>query len=62
MIADLLTKAASRAIFTGLIKQLDDFHALALNSFVPRARHSGQEGLFPGINIIFRHHGGGAIY
>ena len=28
MIADLLTKAASRAIFTGLIKQLDDFHAL----------------------------------
>ena len=28
MLADLLTKAASRAIFTGLIKQLDDFHAL----------------------------------
>ena len=28
MIADLLTKAVSRAIFTGLIKQLDDFHAL----------------------------------
>ena len=28
MIADLLTKAASRAMFTGLIKQLDDFHAL----------------------------------
>ena len=28
MLADLLTKAASRAIFTGLIKQLDDFYAL----------------------------------
>ena len=28
MLADLLTKSASRAIFTGLIKQLDDFHAL----------------------------------
>ena len=30
MIADLLTKAVSRprAIFTGLIKQLDAFHAL----------------------------------
>ena len=24
----VLTKAVSRAIFTGLIKQLDDFHAL----------------------------------
>ena len=56
MIADLLTKAASRAIFTGLIKQLDDTLSCPLNSFVPRAPHSGQEGLFPGIHIhtIFR--------
>ena len=36
MLADLLTKAASRAIFTGLIKQLDNFSCPLSSSFVPR--------------------------